>query len=72
MKELIILILMYDGTLIHQKLTLPPINISVHQCLEFSDKYREHHSIYKTFEDPKKNGHYLKDGRGTIQGFICQ
>ena len=72
MKELIILILLYNGTLIQEKVVLPPVDISVHQCLEFADKYREYHSIYKTFEDPDKNGHYLKDGRGTIQGFICQ
>ena len=71
MKELIILILLYNGTLIQEKV-VPPVDISVHQCLEFADKYREYHSIYKTFEDPNKNGHYLKDGRGTIQGFMCQ
>ena len=51
---------------------LPPIDITSYECLDFADKYRDTHSIYKTFEDPYKNGHYLKDGRGTIQGFICQ
>ena len=72
MKELVILIILYNGTLIQEKLILPPVTISAHQCLEFADKYREQRSIYKTFEDPNKNGHYLKDGRGTIQGFMCQ
>lgn len=71
MKELVILILLYNGTLIQEKLILPPVTISANQCLEFANKYRERQTIYKTFENPKKNGHYLKDGRGTIQGFIC-
>ena len=26
---------------------------------------------YKEFEDPMKSGYYLNDGRGTVQGFIC-
>jgi hypothetical protein len=72
MKELIILILLYNGTLIQEKLMLPPIDITPYECFDFADKYRDSHSIYKEFEDPYKNGHYLKDGRGTIQGFICQ
>ena len=63
-KTLIILILLFDGELVKQKFELP-IKMSVYECLAFSEQYRDVIAIYKD------NGYYLKDGRGTIQGFIC-
>ncbi len=63
-KTLIILVLLFDGTLVKDKFELP-IAMSVHECLDFSEKYRKTIAVYKD------NRFYLKDGRGTLQGFIC-
>ena len=70
-KTLIILILLFDGTLLKEsyELTRP---MGVHECLLFADDHREAISTYKEFEDPMKQGWYLNDGRGTVQGFICE
>jgi len=38
----------------------------------YGDEHREEIATYKEFDDPNKNGWYLNDGRGTIQGFICE
>ena len=47
--------------------------MDVYECLLFADDHREAIATYKEFdEDPMKNGHYLNDGRGTVQGFICE
>ena len=63
-KTLIILILLFDGELVKQKFELP-IQMSVYECLDFSEQYRETIATYRD------NHYYLNDGRGTIQGFIC-
>jgi len=63
-KTLIILILLFDGELVKQKFELP-IQMSVYECLNFSEKYRETIATYRD------NHYYLNDGRGTIQGFMC-
>ncbi len=70
-KTLIILVLLFDGSLIQEKyeLTRP---MDVHECLLFADDHREAISTYKEFDDAMKNGWYLNDGRGTIQGHICE
>ena len=70
-KSLIILVLLFDGTLIQERyeLTRP---MEVHVFLLFADDHREAISTYKEFENPSKNGWYLNDGRGTIQGHICE
>ena len=67
-KTLVILILLFNGELVKEKLVLP-IEMDVHECLTFSEKYRETVSTYKS--DITTPGWYLNDGRGTIQGFIC-
>ena len=46
--------------------------MEVHECLMFADDHREVIATYKEFEDSVKNGFYLNDGRGTVQGFICE
>ena len=43
--------------------------MDVHECLTFSEKYREAVSTYNS--NITAQGWYLNDGRGTIQGFIC-
>ncbi len=68
---MIILILLFDGTLVKEKYELSR-EMSVHECLLYADDHREAIATYKEFEDAMKNGHYLNDGRGTWQGVICE
>ena len=70
-KTLIILILLFDGTLVKEKLNFSK-PVEVHECLMYADEHREAISTYKEFENSLKNGWYLNDGRGTVQGFICE
>ena len=70
-KTLIILVLLFDGSLIQEKYELTR-TMDVHECLLFADDHREAISTYKEFDDAMKNGWYLNDGRGTVQGFMCQ
>ena len=46
--------------------------MEVHECLMYADEHREAIATYKEFDNAKKNGYYLNDGRGTVQGFICE
>jgi len=46
--------------------------MNVHECLMFADDHREAIATYKEFEDSLRSGFYLNDGRGTVQGFICE
>ena len=68
---LVILILQFDGTLVKDILefTRP---MTLMECLDFGDAHREAISTYKEFDDAMRNSWYLNDGRGTIQGFICE
>ena len=70
-KTLIILVLLFDGTLLKEQYELSR-PMEVHECLMYADDHREVISTYKEFDDAMKNGNYLNDGRGTIQGFICE
>jgi hypothetical protein len=70
-KTLIILVLLFDGTLLKEEYELSR-PMEVHECLMYADDHREVISTYKEFDDAMKNGYYLNDGRGTIQGFICE
>jgi hypothetical protein len=70
-KTLVILILLFDGTLLKESYELAR-PMDVHECLLLADDHREALSTYKEFEDVMKNGWYLNDGRGTVQGFICE
>ena len=69
-KTLVILILLFDGTLLQEEYTLSRL-MDVHECLMFADDHREAITTYKEFEDSIRNGYYLNDGRGTWQGVIC-
>ena len=66
-----VLILLFDGTLLQENYTLSR-PMEVHECLLFGDDHREAIATYREFDDLMKNGYYLKDGRGTVQGFICE
>ena len=70
-KTLVILILLFDGTLLKESYELTR-SMEVHECLLFADDHREAIATYKEFEDGMKNGWYLNVNRGTIQGFICE
>jgi hypothetical protein len=68
---MIILILLFDGTLVKEKYELSRA-MEVHECLLYADDHREAISIYREFKDPMRNGWYLNDNRGTWQGVICK
>jgi len=70
-KTLIILVLLFDGTLLKEEYPLAR-PMEVHECLMLADEHREAIATYREFEDSVKNGYYLNDGRGTVQGFICE
>ena len=46
--------------------------MEIGECLMYADDHREGIATYKEFNDSLRNGWYLNDGRGTIQGFICE
>ena len=69
-KTLIVLILLFDGTLVKEQLHFDK-EVTVLECLEFADQYREEISTHFWVKDVMKSGYYLNDGRGTVQGFIC-
>jgi len=72
MKTLTILILLFNGTLVKEKLEFEK-PVSYIECMEIAEEHRvaiaTHYWIKK---DIMKSGWYLNDGRGTIQGFICE
>ena len=78
-KTLVILILLFNGTIEKQFLHFnPPIDVM--ECLALGDAYREVMSTHSwgeqygapTFKfDAMRQGWYLNDGRGTIQGHYC-
>ena len=70
-KTLVVLILLFDGTLIQEKIQFEK-QITVLECLEFANKHREDIATHFWMEDVKKSGYYLNDKRGTVQGFICE
>jgi len=69
-KTLVVLILLFDGTLIQEKIQFEK-QITVLECLEFANKHREDIATHFWMEDVMKSGYYLNDKRGTVQGFIC-
>jgi len=79
-KALFILILLFDGTVLHDKLEFyPPVDVM--DCLALGDAYREIFSTYRWGDQQgppdftfyvMRQGWYLNDGRGTIQGHYCE
>jgi len=70
-KTLIVLILLFDGTLIKEELHFAK-PVTILECLDFSNKHREEIATHFWVKDVMKSGYYLNDGRGTIQGFVCE
>ena len=70
-KTLIILVLLFDGKLVQERYELGR-EMPVSECLQYGDDHWEAIAEYNEFKDPIKNGWYLKDGRGTIQGHMCE
>jgi|TARA_R100001530_G_scaffold43542_1_gene33097 hypothetical protein len=70
-KTLVILILLFDGTLLKEEYALSR-PMPVHECLLFADDHREAIATYREFDDLMRNGYYLNDGRGTWQGVLCK
>ena len=74
-----ILIILFNGNVEKQALHFnPPIDVM--ECLALGDAYREAMAIHSWGDplgppgfglDHSRNGWYLKDGRGTIQGHYC-
>ena len=78
-KTLVIIILLFNGTVLKQHIEFtPPIDLM--DCLALGDVYREVMSTH-SWGDQKgppdfkfeamRQGWYLNDGTGTIQGNIC-
>ena len=72
-KYMIMLILLFDGTLVKKPLEFTE-PVSVMECLSYADDHRQSISTYKEFGLTGKaidQGWYLNDGSGTWQGVIC-
>ena len=79
-KTLIIIILLFDGTIVKDKINFnPPIDMVA--CWNIADDYREIMSTHSWGKqhgapdfsiDAMRQGWYLNDGRGTIQGTYCE
>ena len=70
-KTLIILILLFNGEIVKEKLQFEK-QMTVLECLEFADKHMEEIATYIWVKDVMKSGYYLNNKRGTVQGFICE
>jgi|TARA_R110000737_G_scaffold102197_1_gene135729 hypothetical protein len=68
-KTLIILILLFDGTLT-KEVILFPAEGTISDCFNYARMYIDNVSTH-SWTDPRGSGQYLNDGTGTIQGFIC-
>ena len=67
MKYLILLVLLFDGTLIEERLKF---SSPTDDCFGGGQAHIE---AITTYVGPgAKQGWYLNDGRGTVQGFYCE
>ena len=79
-KTLIIIILLFNGTVVKDKISFtPPIDMVA--CWNLADAYRKIMSTHSWGKqrgapdfsiDAMRQGWYLNDGRGTIQGIYCE
>ena len=74
-KEIILIILLFNGEMLLKPYDFIVGNSihsrwkgTVHECLDYGDKLREELSTY----NEEINVWFLKNGKGTWQGFICQ
>jgi len=70
-KTLIVLILMFNGEIVKEKLYFAK-PVTILECLEFADQHMEDIATHFWVKNVMKSGYYLNDGRGTIQGFVCE
>ncbi len=61
---------MFNGTLVQEEIHFEK-QITVLECLEFAYKHRKEIATHFWMKDVMKSGYYLNNGKGTIQGFIC-
>ena len=55
MKTLIVLVLLFDGTLLQEKVILP-VKTDVYSCLNYGEMYVESITTYKQFKTNNRNG----------------
>ena len=68
-KSLVVIVLLFDGSLTLERLQFKqPVTLEV--CSEMSDLHRTAYATYRSDLGPYQ-GWYLNDGRGLIQGYIC-
>jgi len=70
-KTLIVLILLFNGKVVKEKLYFAK-PVTILECLEFADQHMEDIATHFWVKNVMKSGYYLNDGRGTIQGFVCE
>tara|TARA_R100000306_G_scaffold55808_1_gene53509 strand:- start:393 stop:638 length:246 start_codon:yes stop_codon:yes gene_type:complete len=79
-KTLVIIVLLFNGAVVKDRISFnPPIKVT--DCWAFGNAYREVMSIHSWGDqggapdfryDAMRQGWYLNDGRGTIQGHYCE
>ena len=79
-KTLVILILLFDGTLVKDRIDFSS-SINLVDCWKVGEAYREIFATHSWGDqqgapdfilDAMRQGWYLNDGRGTIQGIYCE
>jgi len=79
-KTLVIIILLFNGTVVKDRISFTP-PIDVMDCWSFGNMYYEVMSTHRWGDqkgapdfsiDAMRQGWYLNDGRGTIQGHYCE
>ena len=79
-KTLVILILLFNGTVVKDYISFNP-SIDLMDCLAFGNAYYKIMSTHRWGDqqgapdfrfDAMSQGHYLNDGRGTLQGYYCE
>ena len=69
-KTIVILVLLFNGDLVKEPLHLP-LGSSVNDCFNYAEMHIKTITTH-SYDDPRGQGLYLNDGRGTVQGFICE
>jgi len=79
-KTLVIIILLFNGTVVKDHISFNP-SIDLMDCLALGDAHRRIFSTYSWGDqygapdfkfDGTRQGWYLNDGRGTVQGHYCE
>jgi len=69
-KTIVILVLLFNGNLVKEPLHLQSL-VSVSDCFGYARMHIDAITTH-SYDDPRGQGFYLNDGRGTVQGFICE